>query len=68
MCCEDSTMCCSSPDNSTDFDVVCDGVVCPRSLPASEVYDGEDQLRNECCMYFRGGCCSSSENSTLDLL
>lgn len=41
---------------------------CPDSLPAGEVYDGNNELRNQCCVYFRSGCCSAGENATLDLL
>jgi hypothetical protein len=41
---------------------------CPNRLPEDEVYDGTDQLRDQCCVYFRSGCCSANENRTLDLL
>ena len=43
-------------------------VSCPNSLSTTEVYDDNNELRIECCKYFRTGCCSNSENNTLDLL
>ncbi|XP_064403555.1 uncharacterized protein LOC135349033 [Halichondria panicea] len=57
---------------------VCGSLQCPSSLLSEDIYDttvkttgstGETaQLRNQCCVYFRKGCCSQRENNFLDLL
>ncbi len=71
-CCENSDdFCCVPPSNRTNQSqptVECGTMTCPTRLPASEVYDENNNLRNQCCIYFRGGCCSRDENDTLDLL
>ena len=64
-------VCCSEDDSNTVGS--CNGgtITCPDSVPADQVYDtsvSPAQLRNKCCVYFRSGCCSASENEFLDLL
>ena len=64
-------MCCSPADNNVVGS--CNGgtITCPNSVAAGDVYDisvNPAQLRNQCCVYFRDGCCSASENTFLDLL
>ena len=49
----------------------CGSTTCPTDLPEELVYDSAvtpAELRNQCCLYFREGCCSQSENNFLDLL
>ena len=67
-CCPNERMCCGNETELVNDFCGGDMRACPTSLPPNEVYDGNDQLRGHCCVYFRSGCCSESENRTLDLL
>ena len=67
-CCADERMCCYANETMAPSRCGSDLISCPNSLPPNEVYDGSNQLRRECCVYFRSGCCSANENRTLDLL
>lgn len=67
-CCLEERACCGNDTMVGRAFCGSDPRTCPTSLPPDEVYDSTDQLRNECCLYFRSGCCSANENRTLDLL
>ena len=67
-CCPEERMCCGNDTMVERNFCGSDPRACPTSLPPDEVDDGTDQLRNQCCLYFRSGCCSANENQTLDWL
>lgn len=62
--------CCSRFENSQQFGTsVCGGRICPDfNGSPDEIFDSNNRPRNECCRYFRGGCCTAEENSTLEIL
>ena len=83
VCCPSINGCCATTSNPLSMDEVCCAMEannaardcgstrCPDRLPSDLVYDSAvtpAELRNQCCVYFRDGCCSESENSFLDLL
>ena len=83
VCCPSINGCCATTSDPVSTDEVCCAMEannaardcgstrCPDRLPSGLVYDSAvtpAELRNQCCVYFRDGCCSESENSSLDLL
>ena len=61
--------CCSGFENSEQFSTSqCDGQICPDFTNPDEVFNSNRRPRNECCRYFRGGCCTTEENDTLEIL
>ena len=47
----------------------CGDSCCPSLLDPTDGGDnGFDSVKNQCCQYFRSGCCSPDENRTLLLL
>lgn len=67
-CCRDSKSCCKIGAANATSNVICGNRQCPKGLPTAEVYDTDFQIRDQCCQYFRSGCCSQKENQVLDLL
>lgn len=63
-CCDAKQGCCTQNFTAPQ----CGVQRCPTSLNPDEWYDSDNLLRNQCCIYFRDGCCSENENQTLDLL
>ncbi len=64
-----NAVCCAAEANNQIN--TCGNTRCPNDVPPDLVYDTAVQpaeLRNQCCLYFRDGCCSQSENNFLDLL
>ena len=64
------TGCCSGFENSQQFATSsCSGQICPDFAASRDViFDANMRPRNECCRYFRSGCCTIEENQTLEIL